>query len=153
MIVQHDLDHFPNHKQKRKAVQKLFNCIFLVKAEDGWRREGGGERRGGVISRSDVVVACKSSKSHNIMPKITLSLIPRPLNQWPGNEADLTQPHSQSPQGEPGNEAAKLVTHNKTYSCANFHNKHSSLDHLLIKSIDSPLGTSRVHVLKEERQQ
>ena len=87
------------------------------------------------------------------MPKTTLSLIPRPLNQWPGNEADLTQPHSQSPQGEPGNEAAKLVTHNKTYSCANFHNKHSSLDHLLIKSIDSPLGTSRVHVLKEERQQ
>ena len=69
------------------------------------------------------------------MPKTTLSLIPRPLNQWPGNEA------------------AKLVTHNKTYRFANVHNKHSSLDHRLVKSIDSPLGTSRIHVLEEERQQ
>ena len=114
----------------------------------GRREERGEESR--VISQTDMVVACTVPNhitNQNIMSTTTLSLIPRPLNQRPGNEAYLTQPHSQTPQGEPGNGAAKLVTHNKTYCFANFHNKHSSLDHLLVKSIDCLLGTPRVHVL------
>ena len=46
MIVQHDSDHFPNHKPERKEVQKLFKLIFVVKAEDKGRRGGGGGKRG-----------------------------------------------------------------------------------------------------------
>ena len=86
MIVQHDSDHFPNHKPERKEVQKLFKLIFMVKAEDKGRRgrrggrrrkgrrrggrrgrgrRGGGRRGRGVSSLSDMIVDTHCSKSNN----------------------------------------------------------------------------------------